>query len=805
MGTGKYAEVNNMIELENIEIEVVTDPKEIYTEANELESIIFDLNSRIEMLSSKADKWDCLVALGSGIVCGIIDMFCVGEFSLAHGREISSKNVDELVKKISKMMGCESDDLKSCVKFLEDKFPIPADGNTPDFGGGLQHHLRDFAHHPTIVGLVFSLLTQFTYKSYGTDVLGNFIIVDVPQRSRIFIGENNSSKIINGTLVWFFHLISDIAGSSSTVGLSGGTGIPGPILSIAKEISVLPFFKNLKMNDMSMSELLSKLFNGTLLAEHDDKGKIIKDSVVKLDFRGEMGIAVELGKQAIPVIANECIVRTFYMIRQMAQQIKQINVRSIDDFKKIDIKKILPVDSPTLTMMLTIATGVFTALDVSEAVITNKYWVSINYVGVGRFALALEGEMVWALKRRNLRKIRDMYEKFYRNVFADIDKRIYERIGEGMEYDKFGLNEEQTEILYNIEYYKTINDIECTKVPVGGEKIRELKREWIEEWKSYMTAGFSSFMNTVNAELNWYTLEELDEKIKDNDPKKPWFRLVLLEAMLFEPYFPMSTETDKKGNEVTTKKYSKLNSPIAGYKKGEGDKYLEERFATVHQLSGYLNRLRKCYDKVIFELNDVLKTAITSIVITSGITILAVATAGALAPAIAVTLVGANFTGLSGAALTSACLAYLGGGAIAAGGFGMAGGTIAIVGGGAVLGLGVGAGVGGAAGAASLMGKKNTIMQSAKLLVSVREVFLNDEKDLEYSNTVYEKYVKTIQDIEKGLVELRLKADTADNIEKKKLKAEIKSAEETVKAMKIAMKSMNRYISSYEVGMGIKK
>lgn len=39
-------------------------------------------------------------------------------------------------------------------------------------------------------------------------------------------------------------------------------------------------------------------------------------------------------------------------------------------------------------------------------------------------------------------------------------------------------------------------------------------------------------------------------------------------------------------------------------------------------------------------------------------------------------------------------------------------------------------------------------------------------------------------------------------IEKKKLKAEINSAEETAKAMKIAMKSMNRYISLYEVGMG---
>lgn len=794
---------NNMNELEKIQIELVTDPAELTIGVNEFESVIFDLNSQIEMLSSKADKWDCLVALGSGIVCGMMDIFWTGEFSLAEGRDMSSQKVDDLVKKAAKMMGCESDDLKKCVKFLEEKFPIPADGNTPDFGGGLQHHLRDFAHHPTIVGLVFSLLTQFTYKSYGTDVAGNFMIVDIPEKSRIFIGKDTPSKIVNGTLVWFFHLISDIAGSSSTAGLSGGTGIPGPILSIAKEMSVLPFFKNLKKDDMSFSVFLSKLFNGTLRAEYDENGKIIKDTVVKLDLRGEMGVAVEIGKQAIPVIANECIVRTFYMIRQLARQIKQIHVTSFEDFKKIRIKEILPVNSPTLTRMLTIATGVFTALDVSEAVITKKYWVSINYVGIGRFTLALGDEMVWALKRRDARKIKDMYETIYRNTFTDTDQRMYERLGDDMEYDKFGLNEEQTEILYNLEYYKTLHDIECTKIPVGGEKIRQLKREWLEEWKGYMTSGFTGFMNSANAELNWYTFDELNERIKANNPDSPWFRLVLLEAMLFEPYFPLTTETDKKGNEVPSKKYSSVNTPISGYKKSDGDKYLDDVFAENYHLTGYVKRLRKSYDKVCRELNEVLKTAITSIAITAGVAIITIATAGALAPTIAVALVGSNFAGLSGATLTSACLAYLGGGAIAAGGLGMAGGTIAIVGGGAILGVGVGAGVGGAAGAISLMGKKNTILQSAKLMVSVREVFLNDEKDIGYSNTVYEKYVQNIADIEKGLIELRLKADVADSKEKKRLKAEIKSAEDSVKAMKIAMKSMNKFISSYAVGMGV--
>lgn len=792
-----------MNEQEKIKVELISDLNILPMNVNSLDSVIFNLDSQIDMLSSKADKWDYLLAVGSGIACGMMDILWTGDFSLAEGRNISAQQIDNLVKKTAKILGCESDDLKNCVKFLEDKFPIPADGSASDFGGGLQHHLRDFAHHPTIVGLIFSLLTQFTYKSYGTDLNGNFIIVDVPDKSKIFIGEDIFSKIVNGTIIWFFHLISDMAGSRSTVGLSGGTGIPGPILSIAKEMSVVPFFKNFKKDDMSISLFLSKLFNGTLLAKHDENGKIIPDSIVKLDLRGEMGFVVELEKQIIPVIANECIVRTFYMIRRLAQQIKQVDIKSIDDFKKVRVNEIFPINSPTLARMLTVATGVFTTLDVSDAVITRKYWVSVNYVGIGRFTLALGNEMVWALKRRDIKKIKGMYEKINRYTYTNTDRRIYERIGGNMEYDKFGISEEQTEILYNLEYYKILNDIETTKILVGGDKINQLKREWLEEWKTYITMGYAGFINKVDAKINWYSSEELDKKIELNNPNKPWFRLVLLEAMLFEPYYALSTETDKKGNEVPSKKYSVLNNPITGYNKNSGDKYLNEVYAEKYQLPGYVKRLRKCYDKMCRELNEVLKTAITSIAITAGITIVTVITAGSLAPAIAVTLVGSNFAGLSGAALTSACLAYVGGGAIAAGGLGMSGGIATIVGGGAILGLGVGVGVGSAVGAVSLMGKKNTILQSAKLMVSVREIFLNDERDIEYSNTVYEKYVQNIADIEKGLIELQLKANVADNKQKKKLKAEIKSAEDTVKAMKIAMKSMNKFISSYETGVGI--
>lgn len=790
--------------LPEVQVKLTAESPDKFFQGNpefDFDKIIFDLDSKIQMLSSKADSLDYIVAASSGVLCAALDILWVGEFSLKNGRNVAAAQTDNFVKKISKLLGCPSDDLKTCVKFLEDKFPLASDGNTPGFGGGLQHHLRDFSHHPTLAGLVFSLLTQFTYKSYGTDTAGNFLVLDVPEKSRMFIGKDVPQKILYGSIIWFFHLVSDMAGSSSTAGLTGGTGIPGPLLSLAKEISAIPFFKNMKVGENTISVMLSKLFNGTLLAQHDADGKIIKDTVLKFDFRGELGVAVELGKQAIPVIANECIVRGFYFLRRFAMEMRRIRPRTIDDLKQIKWSSVKPCNNPTISRMLTVSTAVFTTVDIGEAVVSQKYWVGVNYIGVGRFAVAIGEDISWCLKARKIKEVRAVYEQIKRNTYSREDQNIYERMGKDVGFEKFGLTLEQTEILYNLEFYKTLNDAQKTRLPVNGSKIQNLKLQWLNEWKSFISSGFSSFTQAAGAEMHWYSEEQLIKKVEENQPQSTWFRLVLLEAMLFEPYYPLRLVKDKKGNDIPDPKYKALQGPVSGYKEGTGDTFLEEFFSGDYYQKGYVKRLRKCYSSVLRELNEVLKTAITSIVIAAGITIAAVATAGAFAPAIAVALVGSNFAGLSGAALTSACLAYLGGGAIAIGGAGMAGGTIAIVGGGAALGLGVGAGVGGAVGVVSLSGKRGTILQSAKLMVSVREIFLNDDHDLAYSNTILEKYVQNIAEIEKGLVELRLKADVADKEEKKKLKAQIQSAEDSVEAMKIARKSMAKFISSYEIGL----
>ncbi len=68
-----------------------------------------------------------------------------------------------------------------------------SDQLTSVWGGGLQHHFRDFAHHASVIGLIFSIMTQFTGLSYGTNTQGQFEIHDLPDKT--LIGTNFEEKL----------------------------------------------------------------------------------------------------------------------------------------------------------------------------------------------------------------------------------------------------------------------------------------------------------------------------------------------------------------------------------------------------------------------------------------------------------------------------------------------------------------------------------------------------------------------------------------------------------------------------------
>lgn len=368
-----------------------------------------EIDVDLARLTSYMDKIDCSVAIACGVLTGMLDIFWVGEFSLERGKSWSSEKVNNFVKFLAKKTGYEDDDLQGAIRYLE-KYGTPSDSVTSDLGGGKQHHLRDFAHHPTVVGLSFSILTQFTSTAYGTDAAGNFITVPIKDTS--FIGKDLKQKFLFGVVYWFLHMASDVAGSQSTPGK--GTGLPGPILSLLKEISALPFFNdNEKVQELRVK--IAKIFNGTFFAKRDKDGKILKDAdgkplLEQIDLRGELGIASELGRQSVPIVINECMVRAFYFVRRLIVELKDK-----EQLKNIDWKKSLPFKNRTITRMLLVSSGTFTAMDLGEVAIRtlDKYIqkdfagmgevvLRINFVGVGRFAIACGADMKMGVNKIKL-------------------------------------------------------------------------------------------------------------------------------------------------------------------------------------------------------------------------------------------------------------------------------------------------------------------------------------------------------------------------------------------------------------------
>jgi len=156
---------------------------------------------------------------------------------------------------------------------LENEFKIPSDniwsGKNINISSK-SHHLDDLAHHPTLVGLIASIITQFTEKAYFQNRFGKNFGLEITETG--LIGNTVYEKILAGTVNWFYHLVSDMSGSNKTAGV--GMGIPGPLLSLAKEFSMLP-----GINKTNLPKLLDKAFRE-----------------YKFDLRSELAVFHQLGK-----------------------------------------------------------------------------------------------------------------------------------------------------------------------------------------------------------------------------------------------------------------------------------------------------------------------------------------------------------------------------------------------------------------------------------------------------------------------------------------------------------------------------
>lgn len=411
----------------------------------------------INNLTPQCDKWDYILSASSGALCGLMDVFLVGKPGETPLGDITDKWFADRTVDFAKFCGYDEDNtsLSSAIKFLEKKFKIPYDQSV---GGGIfkdlmnltpsNHHFKSLGHNPTLMGLFFSILNQFTNTS---DFISSGELISLNNSDGKFElqGNNMPSKLFCGIANWIGHLISDVSGSSSSKGR--GMGIPSPILAWSNDVIVIKRKLNIAASDFdkSMNELAMKMF---------EQG---------YDARFQTA-------QIIPVFVNEMVVRFIYSIRRLIKYYS--NVPKEKRSFSILWKSCEPFSNATVKRMLTVAHGTFCLIDIGDATIRGfaigtgsfnvaECFMRVNITGVGRFTISLYGEIKRGTQKGKLKN------EF---LYVNREKIIVEDYVQGLKqladlYDDDHLidfvNDFQTSNMYIEAFDKSVKLARLRKVP----------------------------------------------------------------------------------------------------------------------------------------------------------------------------------------------------------------------------------------------------------------------------------------------------------------------------------------------------
>lgn len=212
----------------------------------------------------KCDKYDYLIAAGCGAVAGLIDIFLIGAPTDSIIQPWTDNQINKVVMQFAKLNGwnpreSNSNNIKSAIGFLERNFPVNYDqkhsGDIDNlfYMSARNHHMKSLAHSPSIIGLFFSILDQFTSTS---SFLSDGKLITVQTESYKLRGHDLTSKLFCGITNWFGHIMSDIAGSSGSK--ERGSGIVIPFY----ELFGLCNFGNLKVGQHrnTLAKVATKVF-----------------------------------------------------------------------------------------------------------------------------------------------------------------------------------------------------------------------------------------------------------------------------------------------------------------------------------------------------------------------------------------------------------------------------------------------------------------------------------------------------------------------------------------------------------------
>jgi hypothetical protein len=292
-----------------------------------------------------------------------------------------------------KSNGSGSNEIANAIAYLEKKYSVNYDQATGKAASELlgmsmsNHHIKSLGHAPDLVGLIFSIVDQFSSTSHFLD---NGRLITFDTESQTMRGGNFLAKLFCGMCNWLGHLISDVAGSSTARRNNPegkGSGIPMPLFELFQLIGAGKFKvygKNDKANDyneMTFADLSVKIF---------EQG---------YDARFAMA-------QAIPVAINELMIRFLWAMK----------ARYVD---KLSWAECIPTGSnPNLRRTLLTGHGVLCLVDGIDAGLRSDGQILLFALHLNFFAwkrLAFSGLMeVRAMYKENSLDINAMEKDLQR-------------------------------------------------------------------------------------------------------------------------------------------------------------------------------------------------------------------------------------------------------------------------------------------------------------------------------------------------------------------------------------------------------
>lgn len=305
--------------------------------------------------------------------------------------EFKEKDWKPLIIGIANFIGYKKSDYKGASKYLVSRAVRTIEKNEKT-----KECLTVLADHPSLAGLVFSVLQQFYGKAIAVSDNGTISKHKLPDY--YVVGDTNAEKIVCAVFYWLFSLAADEAISKRHV--LDELGISKELLAKIKEFANIPFVKNIPTNYEEAEKQFSKWLGQTIVGaelynENEDEDQKVNPLFAIMRF------ALNFAEDSFPVLINECIVRSLYILVRICSEIKARQISSFEELMGIPAADILPVKGRVLSKMCLIASASFAGANIAGATLkavkdkkkngkkfSDTFLAEINIAGVGRFLFA---------------------------------------------------------------------------------------------------------------------------------------------------------------------------------------------------------------------------------------------------------------------------------------------------------------------------------------------------------------------------------------------------------------------------------